>query len=186
MITKEVVPVDLMWDKIVMQAIHIVIELVIGHTQVVEPVSTTKDVIGQMAALQCTFKQYVLCHVHGEFGLCLEQVRYLLTDFNYLHDLCCPEHELFLSLFFQNFIIDMLFVISMDLWQYVEGNSLDILFRLAGAAIAAMLRDFSLGYHDELDSSASRCLQKTIMVQRQARLPPTLNMYKEIDLVVTN
>ncbi|KAL4064679.1 hypothetical protein V8B97DRAFT_2026028 [Scleroderma yunnanense] len=142
-----------------------------------------------MAALQCAFKQYVLCHAHSEFRLHLEPGNAgsnIEHYFNYLHDLHCPKHELFLSPFFWNFMINMLFVTSMDLWQYVEGNSLDFLFRLAGAAIAAMLRDFSQGYHYELDSSAGRwdnpvrkdwldSLQKTIMVQGQAGFPPTIS-----------
>ncbi|KAL4068545.1 hypothetical protein V8B97DRAFT_2059065 [Scleroderma yunnanense] len=163
MIVEDTVPVDEEQDKKIVQAISVAIQLVVGNTAVAQPPSLTKYTI--------TFKQYVFCHIHKEFGLQWEsgsegseiqhqatRVRYLLTGFNFLQDPHHPETEFFSSSFFQNFMIDMLFLTPMSLWNCVLPNDqLDNVFGLGGAALAVTLKDFIQGYYCELlDCSAEK------------------------------
>jgi len=85
-----------------------------------------------------------------------ERVQGLLENFNYLRDPRNPNHEFFSSSFFQNFMVDMLFLTSMNLWKSVQGSTLDTVFGLGGAAMAATLKDFGKGYYHEIDSSSNR------------------------------
>lgn len=215
-VAEEAVPAESTRNEMVARAIRMALELVVGFVQVAKPASATKDVIGMMANTQRAYKQYVLCHMNSEFSLRLEpgiegseiehhaeRVGFLLENMNYLRDPRNPNHEFFSSSFFQNFMIDMLFLTPMNLWQFVRDNTLDTVFGLAGAAIAATLKDFRQGYHSEFDSSAIRwrddyleaiqlishmrddparkdwldSLQQLIMARGRAGLPPTDNTF---------
>ena len=88
------------------------------------------------------------------------RVRELLKTLDYLKD--SGTLHPFSSNFFQNFILDMIFVNNLELWQYVdsETDNLDILFALGATAIATALKDFQEGYNMPLDvSCASANLQ---------------------------
>ena len=145
----------------VAHAIRNAMQSVIGHTDVVQPATAMADV-------RRAFKQYALCHIHNEFGLRpgpneaasaieyrAQKVVQLLDNFGYLRDPRNKVGEFFSSSFFQNFIINMLFLTPMELWKYVANDNLDTVFRLGGAALAATLHDFRNGYHKEGDASAA-------------------------------
>ncbi|KAL4073270.1 hypothetical protein V8B97DRAFT_2103610 [Scleroderma yunnanense] len=165
MIVEDAVPVNEEQDKKIS---------VVGNTAVVQPSSLTKYTI--------TFKQYVFCHIHKEFGLWQES-----------GDPHHPETEFFSSSFFQNFMIDMLFLTPMSLWNCVLPNDqLDNIFGLGGAALAVTLKDFIQGYYCKLSDydylsilSLISCmqtnpirrdwlvmLQQSLMAQGHAGLPP--------------
>ena len=164
MIVEEVVPTDEEWDKKIAQAISVAIQSVIGSSAVAQLPSLQKNTIGAMAAMRQAFKQYAFCHIHKEFGLRQEsgsegseiqhqatRVRDLLTDFNFLRDPHHLETKFFSSSFFQNFMIDILFLTPMTLWSCIPPNDeLDNIFGLGGAALAATLKDFIQGYYCEL------------------------------------
>ena len=214
MITEDAMPVDEERDKKIARAISTAIQSVVGNTAVVRPPSLTKHTIGAMAAMRRAFKQYAFCHIHKEFGLRLElgsdgseiqhratRVRHLLTDFNFLRDPHHPETEFFSSSFFHAFMIDILFLTPMTLWDCVPSNNqLDNVFGLGSAALAATLKDFIQGYYCELsDCSADKwrddylstlnliscmranpvrrdwlaMLQQSLMARGRAGLPPS-------------
>ena len=172
MIVEDAVPGDEERDDKIAQAISTAIQSVVGNTAVAQPSSLTKDTMGAMAAMRRAFKQYAFCHIHEEFGLRREladgegseiqhratRVRFLLTDFNFLRDPHYPETEFFSSSFFQNLMIDLLFLTPMTLWNHVPSNGqLDNVFGLGGAALAVTLKDFIQGYYCELsDCSADK------------------------------
>lgn len=165
MIVDDAVPIVVKRDEMVEAAIDEAMRSVTTDVRIQVPTSAKKEVIGAMSALRRAFKQCTFYQVNCEFGLRLEggstaskiehwreRVKHLLTDFNFLRDLLRPETEYFSSPFFQHFMIDMLFLAPMKLWQYVDG--LDIAFALRATAIAAALTDFWHGYYRDVDSRA--------------------------------
>ena len=136
------------------------------HAQV--PTSATKEIIGAMSAVRRAFKQHAFSQINQVFGLRSEgsptsrityrkeRVRYLLKDFNFLRDLSQPQNEpsYFTTPFFQHFMINMLFLTPMKLWQHVQDGCLDTTFALGATAIAAALGDFWKGYYCDVDAKA--------------------------------
>ena len=129
----------------------------------------------------------------------------MLSSFDFLRD--STDHLFFSSLFFHNFIIDILFLTPQKLWSFVLDDDLDHVFGLGGTAIAAALRDFHDGFYVKLDSSAVQwcedytrtmriitgmgeqpahkewlvTCQQNLMARGQAGLPPTTTVDRDID-----
>ena len=219
MMVEDAVPEDEERDKKVARAISTAIRSVVGETAIKKPPSLTKNTIGTMATTRRAFKQYVFCHIHKEFGLRLEpgmegsevdhraaRVGQLLRNFNFLRDLQHPDNDRFFSSpFFRNYMIDMLFLSPMTLWNYIPSDGqLDKVFGLGGTALASALKDFIQGYYCELsDCSADKwrddylsilalissmradpikrnwltVLQQSLMMQGRAGLPPSQNPF---------
>ena len=87
---------------------------------------------------------------------CTRRVQELLETLDYLKD--SGTLHPFSSNVFQNFMLDMIFVNDLKLWQYVDSemDNLDNLFALGAMAIATALKDFQEGYNMPLDVSCAQ------------------------------
>lgn len=71
MFIEDVVPLSSKQSTMVTCVIWRAMQSVVGHANIVQPATGTRYDIATMADVWRAFKQYALCHIHNEFGLCV-------------------------------------------------------------------------------------------------------------------
>ena len=59
-------------------------------------------------------------------------------------------------MFFERFIIDMVYLSPLNLWRYTQHNNMDTVFGLSRAAIAAGLFDLLKGHYEDASTGVPR------------------------------
>ena len=165
LLTQNAVPLPKDRDDMTATAACVAMQSVVGKSIAAQPKAVTKQMMEAMSAVHQSFKKYCSHNLHNQFKLHrpvgdswsdidyhASRVLELLSGVDFLRD--SIDHLFFSSQFFHNFIIDVLFLTSWNLWSFILDDDLNHVFGLGGAAIAAALRDFRDGYYLKLDSSA--------------------------------